>query len=250
MIEAINVSKYFNGKKVLRNVNTEFQNGKCNMVIGQSGMGKTVLMKCLSGLYAPEEGKVLFDGRDMSTMSKKEAMKVHSNIGMLFQGGALFDSMTVEENIMFPIRMFNDFNRKQLLDRVNFCLDRVNLNGTNALYPSELSGGMQKRVALARAISANPKYLFCDEPNSGLDPVTASRIDKLVKEITQEYNITTIINTHDINSLIEIGESVNFIHEGQLWWKGDLKQMMGSDNRELNDFIFCNTLTKTLKTAL
>jgi phospholipid/cholesterol/gamma-HCH transport system ATP-binding protein len=247
MIEVKNVSKYFDGKKVLHNINATFQEGQCNLIIGQSGSGKTVLMKCLVNLYSPEEGKIFFDQRDFLAMSKQQQIDVRKDIGMLFQGGALFDSMTVEENVMFPIRMFQPTNTNDMLDRVNFCLNRVNLKGINAMYPAQLSGGMQKRVAIARAIAASPKYLFCDEPNSGLDPQTSILIDRLIAEITHEYNITTIINTHDMNSVVEIGESIIFINKGQIWWKGNSKNVLTSDNVELNDFIFCTALTQKLK---
>ena len=247
MIEVKNVSKYFDQRKVLHNINTTFQPGKCNLIIGQSGSGKTVLMKCLVNLYTPEEGKIFFNQRDFLAIPKHQKVDVRKDIGMLFQGGALFDSMTVEENIMFPIRMFQPTGIKEMKDRVDFCLNRVNLSGINAMYPAQLSGGMQKRVAIARAIAANPKYLFCDEPNSGLDPQTAILIDRLIAEITHEYNITTIINTHDMNSVIEIGESIIFIHKGEIWWKGSNKDVLTSDNTELNDFIFCTALTQKLR---
>ncbi|MDR1726033.1 MAG: ATP-binding cassette domain-containing protein [Bacteroidales bacterium] len=250
MIEVKGVSKYFEGKQVLKNINASFETGKCNLIIGQSGSGKTVLMKCLVGLYTPEEGKIFFDNREFFAMSKEQQIDVRKDIGMLFQGGALFDSMSVEENVMFPIRMFQPTNFNTMLQRVNFCLERVNLKGINAMYPAQLSGGMQKRVAIARAIAANPKYLFCDEPNSGLDPQTSILIDRLIAEITHEYNITTIINTHDMNSVIEIGENIVFINEGELWWHGDNKHMLNVNNTELNNFIFCTALTQKLKNTV
>jgi phospholipid/cholesterol/gamma-HCH transport system ATP-binding protein len=247
MVEVINVSKFFEGRQVLNSINTTFETGKCNLIIGQSGSGKSVLMKCIVGLYTPEEGNVYFDGRDFFAMQTLQQIDVRKDIGMLFQGGALFDSMSVEENIMFPIRMFQPTDFDIMLARVNFCLERVNLKGINAMYPSQLSGGMQKRVAIARAIAANPKYLFCDEPNSGLDPQTSILIDHLIAEITHEYNITTIINTHDMNSVIEIGENIIFINNGQLWWKGNSQNVLKSDNEELNKFIFSTALTQKLK---
>lgn len=247
MIKVENVTKIFNGKTVLDNVSTLFENGKCNLIIGKSGSGKTVLMKCLVGLYTPDEGYIHFDDRILRHLSKAEKVNLRKDIGMLFQGGALFDSMNVEENIMFPIRMFQKSDYKTMRKRVDFCLDRVNLGGINKMMPSELSGGMQKRVAIARAIATQPKYLFCDEPNSGLDPLTSIVIDKLIMEITHEYNITTIVNTHDMNSVMEIGENINFISQGRLWWKGNNQNILSTDNKELQDFIFCSELTKKLQ---
>lgn len=247
MIRVENISKYFGQHKVLDNIDTVFEEGKCNLIIGKSGSGKTVLMKCLVGLIYPDEGYIHFDNRILRQLSKKEKVNLRKDIGMLFQGGALFDSMNVEENVMFPIRMFQKSDYKTMRARVDFCLERVNLSGINKLFPSELSGGMQKRVAIARAIAAQPRYLFCDEPNSGLDPQTSIVIDKLIQEITKEYKMTTVINTHDMNSVMEIGENINFIYEGKLWWKGDLNVILETDNKELNDFIFCSALTKKLK---
>ena len=247
MIKVENVTKIFNGKTVLDNVSTLFENGKCNLIIGKSGSGKTVLMKCLVGLHTPDEGYIHFDDRILRHLSKAEKVNLRKDIGMLFQGGALFDSMNVEENIMFPIRMFQKSDYKTMRKRVDFCLDRVNLSGINKMMPSELSGGMQKRVAIARAIATQPKYLFCDEPNSGLDPLTSIVIDKLIMEITHEYNITTIVNTHDMNSVMEIGENINFISQGKLWWKGNNQNILSTDNKELQDVIFCSALTKKLQ---
>ncbi len=247
MIKVENVTKIFNGKTILDNVSTLFENGKCNLIIGKSGSGKTVLMKCLVGLHTPDEGYIHFDDRILRHLSKAEKVNLRKDIGMLFQGGALFDSMNVEENIMFPIRMFQKSDYKTMRKRVDFCLDRVNLGGINKMMPSELSGGMQKRVAIARAIATQPKYLFCDEPNSGLDPLTSIVIDKLIMEITHEYNITTIVNTHDMNSVMEIGENINFISQGKLWWKGNNQNILSTDNKELQDFIFCSALTKKLQ---
>ena len=221
--------------------------GKNNLIIGQSGSGKTVLMKCLVGLYEVDKGKILFDNRNFSKMSFAEMKEIRQEIGMLFQGGALFDSMTVEENVMFPLSMFTKLTIDEQRDRANFCLSRVNIINSNILYPSELSGGMKKRVAIARAISNHPKYLFCDEPNSGLDPKTANLIDNLISEITQEYNITTVINTHDMNSVIEIGDKISYIYQGELWWEGDKTMILHSDNKELNDFVFTTELTRKLR---
>ncbi len=247
MIRVDNVSKTFNGKRVLKNISTVFEEGKCNLIIGRSGSGKTVLMKCLVGLHTPDEGFIHFDDRILRQLSKAEKVNLRKDIGMLFQGSALFDSMTVEENIMFPIRMFQRSDFKTMKRRVDFCLERVNLSGVNKLMPSELRGGMQKRVAIARAIATQPKDLFCDEPNSGRDPLTSIVIDKLIMEITHEYNITTVVNTHDMNSVMEIGETINFINQGELWWRGSNQNILSTDNPELKDFIFCTALTKRLQ---
>ncbi|MBK6964841.1 MAG: ATP-binding cassette domain-containing protein [Bacteroidales bacterium] len=247
MIEALNISKAFGEHLVLNDVSFRFETGKCNLIIGQSGSGKTVLMKCLVGLFEIDSGNVMYDERVFSRMSFDEMKVIRQELGMLFQGGALFDSMTVEENIVFPLSMFTSQSSEQKRDRANFCLSRVNLENVNKLYPSELSGGMKKRVAIARAIAMNPKYLFCDEPNSGLDPLTAIVIDNLISEITQEYNITTVINTHDMNSVIEIGDKIAYIHKGKLWWDGNKDSILHSDNPELNDFVFATELTRKLK---
>ncbi len=247
MIEARNISKSFGDKQVLKDITVRFDPGKTNLIIGQSGSGKTVLMKCIVGLYDVDKGEVDYDGRIYSSMKIKEKRKIRKELGMLFQGGALFDSLTVEKNVMFPLDMFTKQSSKEKLERVNFCLERVNLSDSNDLMPSELSGGMTKRVAIARAISLNPKYLFCDEPNSGLDPKTADTIDKLISEITKEYNMTTIINSHDMNSVFNIGDKIAFIHEGNLWWEGTKSDVLKADNKELNDFIFSTELTKRIK---
>ncbi len=247
MIEARNISKYFGENKVLDNVSFLFEPGKTNLIIGQSGSGKTVFMKCLVGLLQPDEGEVIYDGRNFCKMGNEERRKLRQEIGMLFQGGALFDSMNVEQNVMFPLNMFTRMSFREKLERVDFCLRRVNLEGRNKLMPSELSGGMIKRVAIARAISMNPKYLFCDEPNSGLDPVTAGVIDELIKEITEEFNITTVVNTHDMNSVLMTGEKVAFIYQGQIWWSGNKHEILHTDNQVLNDFIFATELTRRIK---
>ncbi|MBQ9311920.1 MAG: ATP-binding cassette domain-containing protein [Bacteroidales bacterium] len=247
MIKVSNVCKYFNGVKVLDNISTNFLPGKCNLTIGKSGSGKTVLLRAIAGLYQPEEGFISYDERVFANMTREQKISLRKDIGFIFQEGALFDSMNVEENIMFPLRMFTNMRRKERLERVNYCLERVNLKNVNKMFPSQLSGGMRKRVAIARAISAQPKYLFCDEPNSGLDPVTSIVIDKLIMDITHEYNMTTIVNTHDMNSVMEIGENIIFINKGKLWWQGDNNNVLTTDNQELNDFIFCSALTKKIK---
>ena len=247
MIEARNISKSFGGKQILKDISVRFDPGKTNLIIGQSGSGKTVLMKCVVGLYEIDKGEVDYDGRIYSSMKFNEKRKVRQELGMLFQGGALYDSLNVQENVMFPLNMFTKKSYKEKLDRVNFCLGRVDLEDANMLMPSELSGGMIKRVAIARAISLNPKYLFCDEPNSGLDPMTADLIDKLISEITREFNMTTIVNTHDMNSVLNIGDKIAFIYEGNLWWEGSKSDVLKSGNHELNEFIFSTELTKRIK---
>ena len=224
-----------------------FQSGKTNLVIGASGSGKTTLIKCMVGLHNPDFGSILFNKSSFDDLDKKEKRNLRKEIGMLFQGGALFDYLTVEENISFPLNMFTNMSSEEKKDRVNFCLKRVNLNNANSLFPSELSGGMMKSVAIARAISMKPKYLFCDEPNSGLDPQTAIIIDNLIQEITQEYNITTVVNTHDMNSVMEIGDNIAFIHQGHLTWQGDKDSIINSTTKELNDFVFASKLFKKLR---
>ena len=247
MIEARNINKTFGEHHVLKDVSCVFDKGKTNLIIGQSGSGKTVLMKCLVGLFEIDSGMVIYDDRNFSTMNFNQRKTLRQEIGMLFQGGALFDSMNVEQNVMVPLNMFTAQSLQEKLDRVNFVLNRVNLDNVSHLMPSELSGGMRKRVAIARAIAMNPQYLFCDEPNSGLDPHTSGVIDHLIREITEEYGITTIVNTHDMNSVLSIGDSVAFIFEGKLWWKGDKETILHSDNPELNDFVFGTELTSRLK---
>ena len=247
MIEVRNIEKNFGDNHVLKNVSFAFEKGKTNLIIGESGSGKTTLIKILIGLHAIDSGVVLFDSVNFNSIKTKEQRVLRQEIGMLFQAGALYDSMTVEENIMFPLSMFTDKTEKEKLERVNFCLKRVNLEGKNNLLPAELSGGMTKRVAIARAIVMQPKYLLCDEPNSGLDPKTAIIIDKLIQEITKEYNITTIVNTHDMNSVMEIGENIAFINHGEIWWTGNKDELLNSDNKELNNFAFASKLFKRLK---
>ena len=250
MIEVKNLYKSFDTTEILKDINLEIEKGKVNFIIGQSGSGKSVLTKCMVGLYQPTEGNVFYDGRNFTKMSRKEKNKIRQEIGMLFQGGALFDSLTVEENVMFPLTMFTEMTKEEMIDRANFCLRRVNLEGKNHLYPAETSGGMQKRIGIARAIVMNPKYLFCDEPNSGLDPKTAIVIDNLIKEITKEYKITTVVISHDMNSVIEIGDNINFIYHGELWWKGGKKELICTKNKELADFVYASDLMKEIKDEL
>ncbi|MCM1310457.1 MAG: ATP-binding cassette domain-containing protein [Bacteroides sp.] len=247
MIQVQNVTKSFDGKTILHDVSCEFFTGKTNLIIGQSGSGKTVLMKSIVGLVDPEQGHILFDGRDVMTMNRAQCKELRMEIGMLFQGSALFDSETVLGNVMFPLVMFSDMTRAEMRDRALFCLERVNLKGSDGKYPAELSGGMQKRVAIARAIALNPKYLFCDEPNSGLDPRTSILIDELLSDITHEYNITTIINTHDMNSVLGIGENIIFLNKGHKEWVGVSDQIYCSDNKALTDFVFATNLFQKVR---
>ena len=250
MIEIRNLYKAFGDKEVLKNITATFENGKTNLIIGQSGSGKTVLMKNLVGLLDPTSGNVLYDGRDFVAMSKHEKILLRREMGMIFQSAALFDSMTVLENVMFPLDMFSSMNYRERVKRAQTCLDRVNLVDAETKFPGEISGGMQKRVAIARAIALNPKYLFCDEPNSGLDPKTSLVIDELLHSITHEYDITTIINTHDMNSVMGIGESIIFIHQGNLEWRGESKDIMMSDNKLLIDFIFASDLLEQMRQSI
>ena len=247
MIEVKLLYKSFEDKDVLKDINTVFEDGKTNLIIGQSGSGKTVLMKNLVGLLEPTKGQILYDGRDFVQMSKQEKVAMRREMGMIFQSAALFDSMTVLENVMFPLDMFSTMNYRERVRRAQECLDRVNLKDADEKFPGEISGGMQKRVAIARAIALNPKYLFCDEPNSGLDPKTSLVIDDLLHSITQEYNMTTIINTHDMNSVMGIGENIIFIYEGSKEWQGVSSQVMGSTNQKLTDFIFASDLLKNMR---
>jgi phospholipid/cholesterol/gamma-HCH transport system ATP-binding protein len=231
----------------LKDISTSFEKGKTNLIIGQSGSGKTVLMKCCIGLFDVDKGSIFFDDRNFSGLSEKDKKETRQEMGVLFQGGALFDSFTVEENIMFPLNMFTKQSYEEKLERVNAVLSHVNLTNANSKYPAELSGGMIKRVAIARAIAMNPKYLFCDEPNSGLDPKTAEVIDELISELTHKFNMTTVINTHDMNSVLQIGQKIAFINKGELWWEGDNKEILKADNKELNDFVFSTELTRRIK---
>jgi phospholipid/cholesterol/gamma-HCH transport system ATP-binding protein len=250
MIEVKGLNKTFGENHVLRNINAQFHKGKVNIIIGQSGSGKTVLTKCMVGLFDVDSGTIEFDGVDFASLDFKAKTRMRQDIGMLFQAGALFDSMTVEENVMFPLSMFTDKTLAERKERARFCLERVNLPNANGLYPSELSGGMKKRVAIARAIAMNPKYLFCDEPNSGLDPKTGLVIDKLIQEITEEYDITTIVITHDMNSVIEIGDNIHFIYKGEKWWEGTKEEILRTDNKEVNDFVYASKFMKRVKQDL
>ena len=250
MIEVAGVSKRFGDTQVLTDINAVFQKGKVNQIIGKSGSGKSVLAKCIVGLHRPEEGRVLYEGRSFHEMSDDEKRSVRQEIGMLFQGAALFDSLTVLENVMFPLRMFASMSKSEMEDRAHVCLKRVNIIDKDKLFPAELSGGMQKRVGIARAIAMNPKYLFCDEPNSGLDPQTSIVIDDLIKELTEEFGTTTIVITHDMNSVMETGENILFIHKGRKWWQGGREDLLTSDNKELNEFIFASSLMRQVKKAL
>ena len=250
MIDIKNINKTFGENHVLRGISAEFKEGVCNLIIGGSGSGKTTLLKCMVGLHEPEIGSVTYDSRDFTRMKFADRIEIRQEIGMLFQGSALFDSMTVEENIMFPLNMFTDQQKKEKLERVNFCLERVNLEEKNQLFPAELSGGMKKRVGIARAIAMNPKYLFVDEPNSGLDPKTSIVIDELIQELTEEYNTTTIIVTHDMNSVMGIGENIIFLHQGEKWCEGYNKEIAHTDNKELNDFVFASKFMEAAKGKL
>lgn len=247
MIEVRHVFKEFSGHLVLNDICTDFEPGKTNLTIGQSGSGKTVLLKCIAGLHSVSKGDILYDGRSFSNMDEKQRKEIRKEMGMVFQGGALFDSNTVEENVMFPLEMFTNMSFEERRERANFCLKRVNITNANDKYPSEISGGMQKRVAIARAIALNPKYLYCDEPNSGLDPVTSIVIDNLIKEITIEYNITTIVNTHDMNSVMEIGDKIIFIYKGRKFWQGDSSGIFDTGIKELDDFVFASSRMKQLQ---
>lgn len=249
MIEVKDLKKAFGDRMVLKGINVLFEEGKTNLIIGQSGSGKTVLLKNLVGLIRPTSGQILYDGRDLPKMTTSEVKALRQEMGMIFQGSALFDSMTVAENVGFPLMMFSDMSKAEQAKRVEFCLERVNLSHASHLYPSEISGGMMKRAAIARAISLNPKYLFCDEPNSGLDPQTSLVIDELISDITKEYNITTVINTHDMNSVMGIGEKIYFIKEGMVEWTGSSRDVMGSTNEAFNDFVFASDLFKKVKAA-
>ena len=247
MIEVKNIKKKFGDKQVIDDVSATMEAGKCNLIIGASGSGKTVLMKCMVGLFVPDSGHVLYNGEDFNEMNDEERIDIRKEIGMLFQGSALFDSLTVEQNILFPLNMFTRDTYKEKMKRVDSVLDRVNLKGSNKKFPAELSGGMKKRVGIARAIVLNPNYLFCDEPNSGLDPLTSLVIDKLIKEITLEYKITTIVNTHDMNSVMEIGDHIVYMYNGLKEWEGSNKEIIFSKNERLNEFIFASEFLKDAK---
>lgn len=250
MVEVIGINKSFASQQVLFDINAKFEKGKVNLIIGQSGQGKSVLAKCMVGLHEADQGQILYDGRDFTRMNRHERSKIRQEIGMLFQGAALFDSMTVEENVAFPLTMFSKMTKAEIQKRVDFCLDRVNLSGRNKLFPSECSGGMQKRVGIARAISMNPSYLFCDEPNSGLDPKTSILIDNLIQDITREYQMTTIVITHDMNSVIEIGDNIIFIYQGKKWWQGNSKSIITTDNQEIIDFVYASEFMKEIRSSM
>jgi phospholipid/cholesterol/gamma-HCH transport system ATP-binding protein len=244
LIEVKNIDKSFGDVQILHDVNFTFEEGKTNLIIGQSGSGKSVLTKCIVGLHEPDNGQILYHGRDLPSMKKREKKDIRKEIGMLFQGSALFDSLTVEENVMFPLTMFTKMSKKEMRARAKFFLDRVDILDKNKLYPAEISGGMQKRVAIARAIVMKPKYLFCDEPNSGLDPKTSILIDDLIKELTQEYKMTTVVITHDMNSVLEIGDNIMFIYKGRNHWTGDKNSILTTDNQEVTDFVYCSKFMK------
>lgn len=247
MIEVKHLYKSYDGGFVLNDVSVKFDQGKCNLIIGRSGSGKTVLLKSIAGLIEIDDGEIWYDTQKFSHMEIGTRQKIRKDMGMLFQGAALFDSLTVEENVMFPLDMLTLQSREEKLDRINFCLKRVRVTGSNGLYPAELSGGMKKRVAIARAIALNPRYLLCDEPNSGLDPETGIVIDNLIKELTEEFNMTTIVNSHDMNSVLEIGDNVVFIYQGCKCWEGTRKEVLHTDNEALNNFVFATNLAKQIK---
>ena len=250
MIEAKNISKWFDGQRVLYDITATFDTGKTNLIIGQSGSGKTVFIKCLVGLLHPEEGDIIYDGRSLNTMTDEQKKQLRTEIGMLFQGSALFDNLTVLGNVMFPLKMFSKMSKAEQRERALFCINRVGLDKAEDKFPSEISGGMQKRAAIARAIALNPRYLFCDEPNSGLDPRSSIMIDELLSDITHEYGITTIINTHDMNSVLGIGEKIIFINKGHCDWTGNDRDIFKSDSKSLNDFVFASKLFQEVKLFL
>lgn len=250
MIEIKNINKSFSGTQILHDVSFQFHEGKTNLIIGQSGSGKSVLTKCIVGLHQPDTGQVLYHDRDFANMNNKERKAIRQEIGMLFQGSALFDSQTVVENVMFPLKMFTNMSKEEMRERADFCLKRVAIENKDNLFPSEISGGMQKRVAIARAIAMKPKYLFCDEPNSGLDPRTSILIDDLIKELTQEYNMTTVVITHDMNSVLEIGDNIMFIYKGHNHWTGDKDSIITTQNQEVNDFVYSSKFLKMFKETI
>ncbi|MFR9648867.1 MAG: ATP-binding cassette domain-containing protein [Rikenellaceae bacterium] len=249
MIRVESISKQFEGRDILKNITLTFERGKTNLIIGKSGSGKTVLLKSMVGLHEVDSGSIYYDDINFTRLGFKERKEVRRDIGMIFQGGALLDSSTVAENVRLPLDLFTTQSEQEKMERVNFCLRRVELEGADRLYPSELSGGMMKRAAIARAIVLNPSYLFCDEPNSGLDPQTSIVIDNLISDITREYNITTIVNTHDMNSVMEIGDTISYIHKGELWWQGSKSNILEADNAELSDFVFASTMAKRAREA-
>ena len=246
MIKVENLNKSFDGVQVLKDITVTYEPGKCNMIIGASGSGKTVLLKNLIGLMEPDSGEISYGDRKLSGMSDKEKMMLRQNIGILFQGSALFDFATVIENVMFPMEFFTDWSAVQRRERARYCLEKVNVIGSDDKYPNELSGGMQKRVGIARAIALNPRFLFCDEPNSGLDPYTSILIDRLISDLTKEFNMTTVVNTHDMNSILEIGDKIGFIHKGSMLWQGDKNTILQPDCQELKDFVCANTLARNI----
>jgi phospholipid/cholesterol/gamma-HCH transport system ATP-binding protein len=250
MIEIQDIHKKFGDNEVLKGISAQFKPGKNNLIIGGSGSGKTTLLKCIVGLHEPTVGNVIFDGNNFTDMSFEQRVPIRTHIGMLFQNSALFDSMSVEDNVMFPLNLFTQQSKAEKLERVNFCLERVNLAGKNKLFPSELSGGMKKRVGIARAISMQPKYLFVDEPNSGLDPLTSILIDDLIRELTDEYQITTVVVTHDMNSVMGIGDHILFLYNGQKWWEGSNKEIAHTDNKELNNFVFASKFMQAARAKL
>ena len=250
MIEVKGIYKTFGDNDVLKGISAKFNPGKNNLIIGGSGSGKTTLLKCIVGLHEPTKGNVIFAGENFTEMSFEQRVPIRTHIGMLFQNSALFDSMSVEDNIIFPLNLFTEMSKAEKIDRANFCLKRVNLEGKNKLFPSELSGGMKKRVGIARAISMQPKYLFVDEPNSGLDPKTSILIDELINELTEEYQITTVIVTHDMNSVMGIGDHIIFLHDGKKWWEGTKDEIAHTDNKELNDFVFASKFMRAAKARL
>lgn len=250
MVEVKHINKSFGGTQVLFDVSAKFEPGRMNLIIGASGQGKSVTAKCIVGLHEVDSGQVLYDGRDFSAMDRKQRTEIRKEIGMLFQGSALFDSLTVIENVMFPLRMFTNMSEEEMRDRASFCLNRVNIIGKDNLLPAETSGGMQKRIGIARAIAMNPKYLFCDEPNSGLDPKTSIVIDNLIRELTYEYKMTTIVITHDMNSVMEVGDHIVFINEGRNWWEGTNKDIIKTTNEEVVSFVYASSFMKTLREKL
>ncbi|PCJ28810.1 MAG: ABC transporter ATP-binding protein [Flavobacteriales bacterium] len=247
MIEIKNINKSFSGNQILHDISISFKKGEINLIIGSSGSGKSVLTKCIVGLHEVDSGSIEYDEREFTTMNFKDRKSIRKEIGMLFQGSALFDSLTAEENVKFPLEMYTKKSQEEILDRVNFCLQRVNLDNVNHLYPAELSGGMKKRLGIARAIALNPRYLFCDEPNSGLDPQTGIVIDNLIQEITEEYDITTIVVTHDMNSVMETGDNISFIYKGQKWWEGNKHEILKTDNKELCDFVYASRIMQKFR---